>query len=583
MRPWWLVGCLVVLLLYFLRRKVVQPASGWDAVISADLLKALLPERTIRKVGFWIDITVLLLLLLAVVAMSGPSWKRLPSPADHVNDDLVIVLDLSLSMYVEDVSPSRFVRAKQKVNDLLINRDEGQTALVVYAGDAHVVTPLTDDSETIQHLLGSLEPRMMPIQGSNIDHALKTALELITQGAIGAGRILLLTDGIESLNLATLIWDHETSVHVVGVGTEVGGAIPIRGANGELSYWRNSLGSTVIAALDREKLRDLARITGGSYKDLSLQESDIRKFYSAAWAGAFNTSEVDERTFDQWHDAGYWLLIPIVLVTLLGLRRGILVVLILGLVTSTEVSYANWFSDLWRNQDQRAHAKLEEGNFEEAEQTFNDPEWQAISKYRQGNYEDAGNYFDTQEEIRSMYNLGNALALKGDLQQAIDSYDEVLALQPDHEDAQFNRDLLQQLLQQQEQRQQSEESSNESGDDNQETNESTPSEGEQNEQQESQDPTEPQDSAEPSDEESSTPQNTQVEPDEESADNGDDEGDEESLDTQDDEREAADRLARMLRRVPDDPGNLLENKFRHKTILRLRRGEISTSNAKQEW
>jgi Ca-activated chloride channel homolog len=99
-------------------------------------------RRRWRSVASW----RWLLTLGCGVGLAGPSWERLPQPVEQRTDALVIVLDLSLSMFAEDVAPSRVVRARQKIADILRQRDEGLTALVAYAGDAHAVVPLTDDA-----------------------------------------------------------------------------------------------------------------------------------------------------------------------------------------------------------------------------------------------------------------------------------------------------------------------------------------------------------------------------------------------------------------------------------------------------
>ena len=101
-----------------------------------------------------------------------------------------------------------------------------------------------------------------------------------------------------------------------------------------------------------------------------------------------------------------------------------------------------------KNDDQRAYAELQEDNPEAAETLFKDPEWQAVSKYRSGNYDGAAEMFISDDSIRSQYNLGNSLALSGQIAEAIETYDQVLEQDPDHEDARFNRDLLDQLMQQ---------------------------------------------------------------------------------------------------------------------------------------
>jgi Ca-activated chloride channel family protein len=99
---------------------------------------------------------------LAALAAAGPSWKQLPQPVMQKQDALVLVLDLSYSMLATDLEPSRQDRVRRKILDLLRERREGLTALIAYAGDAHIVAPLTDDNPTIANLLPALNPGMMP-------------------------------------------------------------------------------------------------------------------------------------------------------------------------------------------------------------------------------------------------------------------------------------------------------------------------------------------------------------------------------------------------------------------------------------
>src|SRR5690606_35107252 len=122
--------------------------------------------------------------LIACIAAAGPSWQKIQQPVSKQQDALVIVLDLSLSMYAEDEQPSRLVRARRKINDILQQRKEGLTALITYSGDAHVVVPLTDDGNTIINLLPALEPAIMPSFGSNIRAALQLAQQQLDNAAI---------------------------------------------------------------------------------------------------------------------------------------------------------------------------------------------------------------------------------------------------------------------------------------------------------------------------------------------------------------------------------------------------------------
>lgn len=558
-RPWWLLGCLFIPVIYLLRRHAKRSKSGWDAVVAPELLNVLIPERAQQQLRRWFDLLVASALLIACFAMAGPTWKQIPLPVEQQRDDLVLVLDCSTSMYAEDIAPSRLLHAKQKITDILRNRNEGRTALIVYAGDAHIVTPLTHDVETVQHLLASVEPRIMPIPGSNPDHALELSWELLEQGANGYGRILVITDSVDE----DLEFDRPTTsqveVHFLGVGTETGAPIPEPDLEGVQRFMQDSNERLIVPKLHEDLVRARIRPVDGNYHSLNIDNSDIRRFYSGAWSSGNKLERLEDRSYDTWHDAGYLFVIPLVVLAFFSIRRGVLVALLLVVAIDT---HANWFEDLWKNDDQRAYDELQEDNPEAAETLFKDPEWQAVSKYRSGNYDGAAEMFITDETIRSQYNLGNSLALSGQIAEAIDTYDQVLEQDPDHEDARYNRDLLDQLMQQMMQQ---------AGEGD--PNESQPQPGEGNE-------------GTPQDDPSTNPDSQPEESDQPPTGEGEESDMEELQAMPDDalsneELEANDTMERMLRRVPDEPGSLLRNKFLSETRRRFDSGELDINRLRQ--
>lgn len=539
-----------------------------------------MPKQITSKQYRIVDLVVAIAFALAFLALAGPSWEKLPQPVDRKNDNLVLVWDLSYSMYVADVSPSRFVRAKQKITDILRNRQEGATGMIAYAGDAHIVTPLTNDTGTIQHLVSSLNPGMMPIPGSNTSDALTLANQLIDKGTNGQGRILLVTDDIQETTLLSKSDIGVAPVHILGIGTQEGGPIPV---GGEHEFLRDQNGNLIRPTLDRAKLRKFAQSTGGSYSELTLDDSDIAKFLDDGWKGDSNTIRVENREFDVWYDMGYLLLIPIAILAVLGLRRGIVVVALIVVAPSIK---ADWKDDIWIPRDLQGYDALTEGRTEEAEELFEDSGWQAVAKYRSGKFEEAAEMFEEEESLSFRYNLGNALAKNGQLEDAIATYEKVLEEDPTHEDAQYNKKILEELLNElqqqgnqqqqgesdqssdqgeQESEQSQEQSQQQSGESQgQDSDENNPSSSEQPESQEDEsvaDETEEDGSEEGSNEESSSEAQTQA----------------------NEERESEDAFDRWLRRIPDDPGSLLSNKFRHESIQRVRRGEIQYDPSDPTW
>ncbi|MDH3997640.1 MAG: VWA domain-containing protein, partial [Desulfuromonadales bacterium] len=162
LRPdwFWLLAPALLLLLLLWRRQL--RSRSWQSVCDPQLLPHLLIGRSQRRSN-WPLHMLLLALLLATTALAGPVWERQQVPLFRQDSALVLLLDLSLSMHAGDLKPDRLTRAKMKLHDILQQRREGQSALVVFAGDAFTVTPLTDDANTIIALLDSLEPGLMPV------------------------------------------------------------------------------------------------------------------------------------------------------------------------------------------------------------------------------------------------------------------------------------------------------------------------------------------------------------------------------------------------------------------------------------
>jgi len=204
-------------------------SNQWSDVIAPDLLDHLLPNNAqSRQRGPWLWLG--LAWLSGIIAASGPSWQQTPVPVSQQKSAYVIVLDLSYSMYAEDLSPSRLVRATQKIRDLLALQQDTQVGLIAYAGDAHVVTPLTDDLATIENLVPALVPSIMPVPGSSPEAAFALARDLLNSSGVPGGGILWITDDIETDQAKSLVTELSTAdlaVTILGVGTQSGAPIPL--------------------------------------------------------------------------------------------------------------------------------------------------------------------------------------------------------------------------------------------------------------------------------------------------------------------------------------------------------------------
>lgn len=449
LRPLWFLALIPAGLLIGFLVKNKQASSKWQSLIQPDLLPYLIvgEEKKTHALGIY---ALALFWAIAITALAGPVWQQLPQAVKKRIDAQVIVLDLSLSMLATDLSPTRIARAKHKLSDLIDARKEGLTALVVYSGDAHVVSPLTDDSKTIASLLPSLGPELMSVPGSNASAGLSKAIELLQNAQSKQGSILFVTDGFEEQQISTIkkmLKSVPYRLLILGVGTAKGAPIQLPGGN----FLKDRQHNIVIPKLNRDELIDLSQQVNGRYQDISNNDSDVQALLSTSMLAEQDAAyQETQRHFDLWQEEGPWLVLLLLPLVCLFFRRGalLLVLLVAGTLTlSPSSAEAVEWSDLWQTPDQKGQQLYDKGDYAAAAQAFESSEWKASSYYKKGDYDQAAKEFSQKSDNVARYNQANALAKTGRLEDAIALYDKVLVTEPNNSDAQFNRDLLKKLLQ----------------------------------------------------------------------------------------------------------------------------------------
>lgn len=447
LRPLWLLLVLLLPLMYLAFRQLHLGDSGWSRLIPARLLSPVIRhEGTSGRPPKSPMVPAAMALVVLATALAGPAWREAPTPLKQPGESLVIALDLSLSMLATDVEPDRLTRAKRKIRDILAVRQGSLTGLLVYAGDAHVVTPLTDDTRTIEGMLDVLDPVIMPATGNRADLAIVRAADLLKQGAPGNGRILVITDQIGEHywpEIRETLSETGYAFNTLVVGTEEGGPIPLA----RRGFIREN-GEIVISRATPGALSELARSTGGQSHELTLNNTDIESLELSPkdtddWQ---DTSE--GLTVTRWQDDGYWLLWLAAPLILLGWRRGAFTALALVLLPAfPQPAAAMTWADLWQRQDQRA-PELIRNDPKQAAARLDDPEWKGSALYRSGQFDAAAQVFSRAEGPRASYNQGNALARAGKLEEAVTAYTSALAANPDMEDARHNLKIVEELLKQ---------------------------------------------------------------------------------------------------------------------------------------
>jgi len=428
--------------------------DAWRAVVDRVLQPHVLVDASASAERRWPLAIALAATVIALFALAGPAWDRLPVPAFRSSEALVVALDLSRSMDAGDVVPSRLARARLKLLDLLERRAAGETALVVFTANAFVVSPLTNDTRTIAAQVNALSTDIMPSQGSLIEVGLDKAASRLTASAAGRGEILLLTDSEASdlaIERAAELAASGITTHVLAVGTEEGAPIPLA----EGGFLNDERGQVVVPQLDAASLERLAQAGRGRFARLAADDSDLdRLFPATTTAGILAESAGDERGAEIWRDYGVWLALALLPLLALAFRRGFVYVILAGALLPFPEARAFDFSDLWRRPDQQAMRALERDEPADAAALFEDPEWSAVANYRAGEFDASAAALNGIDATEAHYNRGNALAQAGQYGEAVAAYDRALELDPEHADARYNRDLVALLAEQQEQQEQ---------------------------------------------------------------------------------------------------------------------------------
>jgi len=445
-RPEWLWAIPLVVLITFTLARRRLAAGSWQGIIDPALAPYVLSRSQVKGLNYrwWL---ILIGGVLAVFSLAGPSWNRVEQPVFRSEQSVVMALDLSRSMDAQDLTPSRLARARLKILDILQRRSAGQTALVVYSSNAFTVTPLTNDADTVAALVNSLSTDIMPSRGSYPVAAINKGRQLLEQAGAIYGEVLLITDGGTSPaaeRAAQELNDAGYTLSVLGVGTKDGAPIPRAGGG----FVTDRSGNLAVPRLEESGLRRLAASGGGRYATMTADDSDIDALLSGETGSGTGAESDHALSTDQWQEEGPWLLLLLVPLAALAFRRGLVLVLIVFIMPVSKPAHAFTWDDLWQTRDQQAQQLLEDGETADAAALFDDPNWRAVANYRDGDYGGSAAGFAGQEDDESLYNLGNALARLGELESAIDAYEQVLESDPTAEDAQYNRDLLQDMLEQ---------------------------------------------------------------------------------------------------------------------------------------
>lgn len=295
-RPEWLLAFIPLVGLFGWMRRNRPVVQAWSEICDPPLLSHLMQHQ--NQSSRTLSLSYLFAsAALMILSLSGPSWSRFPVPAYQPVHPHLLILDMSDTMLMDDLSPNRLSRAKFKLHDLFKRSDAGQFGLVVYSGEPFVVSPLTDDAKTIEALLSSLTADIMPVEGQRLDLALDEAEKLIQQAGFQQGDVLVLTAEIPSRAAI----NRAAAMARAGIHTSI---LPVMKKSPENVLYER-----------------FAKAGQGQLIPFSETSKDLEQWLNQSQV-TLKYQTHDSELIPVWRDEGRWFLIPALLLLLPVFRRG---------------------------------------------------------------------------------------------------------------------------------------------------------------------------------------------------------------------------------------------------------------------
>ena len=455
-----------------------------------DLVSSLAPLVPRRK--GWLKLTLIsLALLFFAIGMARPQLGAILKEKQVRGAEIMVVLDVSNSMLAEDYSPNRLERAKLAISKLVDELQGDRIGLIIFAGESFVQLPVTSDYVSAKIFLSSITTESVPVQGTAMGEAIRTAIRSFTSESENSRAIILITDGEnhedDPVAAARDAVDMGARVFCIGVGSPEGKPIPV---DGELL--KDKDGNIVVTRLDEATLKEVASAGKGLYvragntefglnsvidEIRSLEEKD---FQSVVF------EEYDEQYMYFFVIALIFMLIEFMISdtrnrrSLFGSGKGMVAVLILMLASPVMLQAQ---SD--RSEVRAGNREFKKGEFREAELDYKralvEDSTSITAKYNLGNalyrtesYSEAELYLKgLGDSLKSVspsrasdcfHNSGNLALKQKKYQEAVDAYKESLRLEPDNFETKSNLAYAQKMLKEQQQQQQNQQNQNQQQD-----------------------------------------------------------------------------------------------------------------------
>lgn len=222
-------------------------------------------------------------ILFAGLALMDPLYGEEEVKIKREGVDIIYALDLSNSMYAEDIAPNRLERAKKLISESMQNLGGDRVGLLVFAGDAYPISPLTHDYAAINSYVESSSPELISHQGTNFHAVLQTAAEMFENSPTTGKLLVLVSDGEDTAESTDktirIAKDHKINIATVAIGTKTGAPIPME-SNGYEDFKTDRKGNVVISQLDSETMMNLAKSSKGKFIQLKNNQQTLDELHS---------------------------------------------------------------------------------------------------------------------------------------------------------------------------------------------------------------------------------------------------------------------------------------------------------------
>jgi Ca-activated chloride channel homolog len=577
-RPYWLMLLPVTLLLaYFITAKSSNK-STLNKVVDQRLMQHLVYQNTSSNVNKWLGLAAI---SLCWIGLAGISWTKAPTTMFENTQKTILVVDQSLSMYATDIKPNRQTQLKQTIRDILAQSKEGDIALVAFAGEGFVISPFSQDRETITHFLLALDPIIMPTYGSSLTSGIETALSLSKDDATPL-HLIVLTDDLSEQDktaIPALFKGKNIQLDLVVVGTTNTSLIKL--PDGQIL---RKNGKNVMPITPIKELKKLTTSLGGTFHQGRLNSQELAQITNTSLDNQ-QTQKAQNKSI-HWIEQGQWLALPFLLWLALQFRKGVLFMLLVSIFYLPSEKLLASPLDWFMTPDQKGQQAVDQGNWQAADQYFQQPEWKAASSYALENYP------ETIQQLESLkrnsvenYNLGNALALSGDIEKAIRAYEKALEQDPSLKAAKDNLDYLKKQQQEQQKKDQQKKEQEKSKQQDKEKNQNKqPNQSDADNKSDSEDKNDSKDTSDSKkDNKKNEKQDKNKTPeDNKEGENSDEQKQKKPENTQLD-KEKTQALNQWLRQIQDDPGLLLQRKLWYLHQEKRNENRFSQEDGQNPW